>query len=579
MQLTKQQFDLLYNGLKKDNIDKEYKNNNLKELKEKKLIDNENLVTEKGIEVLEPYKVKNAIILAAGLSSRFAPLSYEKPKGLAVVKGEVLIERLIKQLKDAGIEEIVIVLGHMIEKFVYLKNKFNVKLVVNNDYKTRNTYSSIFAARDFLNNSYICCADNYYPNNPFNSYEYYSYTTALYINGIDEGERGIFTDKNGLIYDTRRPAENQYVMLGFQYFDKEFCKKFKPIIEKYYYTKGTEKMYWERVFAENVEDLKMYERRFEWSDILEFDKVEELARYDPNYLTYNNYSFVKNICEVLECKPNEISNLEVITNGLTNKTFSFTVNEEKYVYRMPGIDIADEIDRKFETQNQEYAKRLNIDDSFLYEDPILGWKISKFVERDEEFSFNNEKHINLLCNLLRKLNNAHIKTGKEFNYINKIEDMLIKIKNCNLEKYNELIGYFQEVKEINKELKNDNWDFQLSHNDIWEDNLLLSKDKLYLIDWEYAGDTDIGFDISKLCVRSGCRIEELPQYLKMYYKRIPTQKEIDHLIRCVVVSYYYWYVWASYMILKGNNYEEYLERYQKIFIKYLNANREKKGGI
>ena len=225
MQLTKQQFDLLYNCLKKDNTEKKKKNNNLKELKEKKLIDNENLVTEKGIDVLETYKVKNAIILAAGLSSRFAPLSYEKPKGLAVVKGEVLIERLIKQLKDAGIEEIVIVLGHMIEKFVYLKNKFNVKLVVNNDYKTRNTYSSIFAARDFLNNSYICCADNYYPNNPFNSYEYYSYTTALYINGIDEGERGIFTDKNGLIYDTRRPAENQYVMLGFQYFDQEFCKK------------------------------------------------------------------------------------------------------------------------------------------------------------------------------------------------------------------------------------------------------------------------------------------------------------------------------------------------------------------
>ena len=72
---------------------------------------------------------------------------------------------------------------------------------------------------------------------------------------------------------------------------------------------------------------------------------------------------------------------------------------------------------------------------------------------------------------------------------------------------------------------------------------------------------------------------ELPQYLKMYYKRLPTQNEIDHLIRCVVVSYYYWYVWASYMILKGNNYEEYLERYKKIFIKYLNANREIKGGM
>ena len=33
------------------------------------------------------YKVENAVIMAAGLSSRFAPLSYEKPKALITVRG------------------------------------------------------------------------------------------------------------------------------------------------------------------------------------------------------------------------------------------------------------------------------------------------------------------------------------------------------------------------------------------------------------------------------------------------------------------------------------------------------------
>ena len=54
------------------------------------------------------YKVDNAIIMAAGTSSRFAPLSYEMPKGLISVKGEVLVERQIRQLREAGIEEIVL---------------------------------------------------------------------------------------------------------------------------------------------------------------------------------------------------------------------------------------------------------------------------------------------------------------------------------------------------------------------------------------------------------------------------------------------------------------------------------------
>ena len=38
---------------------------------------------------------RNAIIMAAGTSSRFVPLSVERPKGLLEVKGEVLIERQI----------------------------------------------------------------------------------------------------------------------------------------------------------------------------------------------------------------------------------------------------------------------------------------------------------------------------------------------------------------------------------------------------------------------------------------------------------------------------------------------------
>lgn len=48
--------------------------------------------------------VDNAVIMAAGTSSRFAPISYEKPKALINVKGEILIERQIKQLYDVGIK-------------------------------------------------------------------------------------------------------------------------------------------------------------------------------------------------------------------------------------------------------------------------------------------------------------------------------------------------------------------------------------------------------------------------------------------------------------------------------------------
>ena len=76
----------------------------------------------------------NAIIMAAGTSTRFAPLSYEKPKGLLEVKGEILIERQIRQLKEAGIEDIIVVVGYKSGQFSYLEEKFGVRIVMNEDY-------------------------------------------------------------------------------------------------------------------------------------------------------------------------------------------------------------------------------------------------------------------------------------------------------------------------------------------------------------------------------------------------------------------------------------------------------------
>ena len=53
--------------------------------------------------------VNNAVILAAGRSQRFAPFTYEMPKGLFKVQGEVLVERQIQQLQEAGVKDIYIV--------------------------------------------------------------------------------------------------------------------------------------------------------------------------------------------------------------------------------------------------------------------------------------------------------------------------------------------------------------------------------------------------------------------------------------------------------------------------------------
>lgn len=121
--------------------------------------------------------------MAAGLSSRFAPISYEKPKGLLHVRGEILIERQIRQLQESGIDDITVVAGYKKEYFFYLEEKHGVSIVVNEEYATRNNHSSLMVVRERLGNTFICSSDNYFVENPFEPYVWKAYYAAQYQEG------------------------------------------------------------------------------------------------------------------------------------------------------------------------------------------------------------------------------------------------------------------------------------------------------------------------------------------------------------------------------------------------------------
>ena len=536
-------------------------NSVLSEFKSKELIKEDYSLTLKGLKALAPYTVNNAIIMAAGMSTRFVPFSYERPKGLTVVKGEVLIERQIKQLKEAGINEIVLVLGHMMEKFLYLIDKYGVKVVVNNDFRFKNTHSSVYYARDYLKNSYICCADNYFPKSVFHKYEYHSIYSVLYMEGTWRGERGVITDKTGLITSTQRPAVDQWVMNGYAYFDNSFSKKFKGILEGMWCAPGSDNLYWEQVYAEHVSELPLYAVKYTDKQVMEFDSVAELETFDPEYIKYNDLAMTRNVCSVLNCTPSDIHNIRPIQKGYTNKSFSFDCNGKKYVYRTPGKISASWLDRKSEKKALEIAKELGIDKSYIYENDDLGWKLSYFIDITDQFDFSKPEHLKMLCQTLKMLYGKQETCGRLKDYLYDAKQLLSMLRKIDEESYQAATDKLYSIEIIDREIKADGWPIQLVHNDLYEDNLLISNDDLYLIDWEYAGDTDIGYDLCKLFVKNNAYGEDIDKWLSFYYSREPTLKEKKHIIGCAAVAFYYWYVWAVYMVKKGNNYSDLMLQY------------------
>lgn len=532
----------------------------LNSLKKLNYIDNNNSITKKGYKKLQEYKVDNAIILAAGMATRFVPFSYEKPKGLMKVKGEPLIERLICQLKEKGINEIVIVVGYMKESFYYLKEKYDVIFVVNNEFHTKNTYSSIYFARKYMKNSLIICADNYYPENLFNTYEYNSYYCGVYLPGVGETERSLVPDETGLVITTHKPSVNEWIMIGHAYWNKDFSSKFKKIIEDYYKKIGYENYYWETVWAENLDKCKGYLKKCTKDQILEFDSVEDIKKYDCNFYINNKSTIIKNICNIFKCDFDDLKEFIPLTTGLNNKSFTFEYAGNKYVYRHPGINAEGYIDRKKEAFVQEHVKKLGIDSTLVYIDKENGWKISKFIDSNETFDFSNMNHIKMLANHLKKLHESKLITNSKFSYMIEADKLLDIIENRNIDDYNMLEPIKEKIQLLANEIDNDSWQVSLCHNDIYQPNIIVESDKkIHLIDWEFSGDNDIGFDICKLFAVSGTNVSEIDNYLYYYYGRKTTTSEKKHLIGCSAISYYYWYVWGIYASENGTTIPDYLK--------------------
>ena len=135
--------------------------------------------TDFAIESIEPLRVKSAVILAAGGADISAKSVYSMPKGLFMKNGETLIERQIRQLREAGIEDITVVIGYKQELYFFLADKWNVTLEINPDLKKNNIFS-LFIARNHISSTYICNCDNYFEENPFSQYEFNAFHATVY---------------------------------------------------------------------------------------------------------------------------------------------------------------------------------------------------------------------------------------------------------------------------------------------------------------------------------------------------------------------------------------------------------------
>lgn len=245
-------------------------------------------ITDIGLMELEPYRVKSAVILAAGFGCRMMPATADRPKPLVTVNGVRIIDTLLDALVAVGITDITIVRGYKKERFDDLLEKYPFLTLVDNDiYDQTNNISSAMAVLDKIDACYLCEADLYITNPKIiTKYQYCSNILGSYSLETDDWS---FRLDNGYITEYQKGNTYCYNYYGISYWTGEDCIKLRADFKQVYEEEKDGKDYfWEFIpLILKKENYAVEIRQCEKSDIMEIDNFYELELLDSSYKNFS----------------------------------------------------------------------------------------------------------------------------------------------------------------------------------------------------------------------------------------------------------------------------------------------------
>ena len=530
-------------------------NRSIKNLTAEGYLDNNVRLTKKAEAEIFDRSPKNAIILAAGFGMRMVPINLSTPKGLLEVNGEKLIERLIRQLHEAGIKDITVVVGFMKESFEYLIDDFGVDLVINRDYAARNNLHTLNLVADRIHNTYIVPSDLWCRDNPFDSVELYSW---YMVSDLIEEESSVRVNrKMELVSVGKKEDGNQ--MVGISY----LLEPESGIVREGLKTIDDEDHaddFWETTLIKK-DRMIVQSRVVSCEEVIEINTYEQLRDFDSNS-NHLKSDAISVITEIFGCKEKDIVDINVLKKGMTNRSFLFTVKGKKYIMRIPGEGTDQLINRKQEAEVFAKISGLGLCDDPVYINPENGYKITKFLDNVRVCDCENDDDLKLCMAKLREFHEMNIQVSHTFDIFGQMDfyESLWEGTPSVFQDYEETKKHVLSLKEFVDGLDK-NW--CLTHIDAVPDNFLFytpegeTEEKLQLTDWEYSGMQDPHVDIAMFCIYSLYSKQQCDHLIDIYF-----DNKCDNTTRAKIYCYismcgFLWSNWCEFKRKLGVEFGEY----------------------
>lgn len=549
-------------------------NRSIKNLQKSDFLDEDCRLTGNAIKEIEMNSPRNAIILAAGFGMRMVPINMEIPKALLEIDQEPLIERLIKQLHEVGINEIHIVVGFLKEQFEYLIDEYNVHLIYNKDYSKKNNLHSLLLAERYISNTYIVPCDIWCHKNPFNASEMYSWYMVNELK--DEKSTVRMNRKRELVAVSESDYGNK--MIGIAYLADSEAQRLRRKLMEMGGERRFDNSFWEDALF-GKDGITIQAKGVSSHEVIELNTYEQLRELDDGSSSLKSDA-IDAIINTFQCRKDEITDISVLKKGMTNRSFLFKCRDKRYIMRVPGEGTDKLIDRRKEAIVYDTVSQKDICDNVAYLNPENGYKITEYFENVRVCDSKNRDDLVMCMMKLRDLHEQNLAVDFEFDIWENIE-FYETLWNGEKSIYRDYERTKSKVKELSSFIEANVEKKVLTHIDAVPDNFLFvpnnGVEEVRLIDWEYAGMQDPHIDIAMFCIYSMYSREQVDELIDIYFEG-ECQWNIRIKIYCYIAACgLLWSNWCEYKRMLGVEFGEYSLRQYRYAKEYYKIVMDERG--
>jgi thiamine kinase-like enzyme len=246
--------------------------------------------------------------------------------------------------------------------------------------------------------------------------------------------------------------------------------------------------------------------------------------------------------------------------GLTNRNYKVTLGPERYVLRLAGAGTSEYIDRAAEAHNARVAAAAGVNAKVLHLEVESGTMLARYIDDSltmSEAAFKDLGRVERAGSTFRRMHRHTEPFTGRFDVFAQIDEYLALLRRNQARIPDGYEALQKEADVARRVLSERPAMLSPCHNDPLAENFLDAPERMYLVDWEYAGMNDPMWDLGDLSVEAGFGPEQDEALLGAYFEGTPPAAQRGRMVLAKGLCDLVWTLWGLLQVMNDNPAEDF----------------------